>query len=72
MEHKKQLEIFLTEKKLKIYDGIRDSHGNNRLMTVDELELLKQSFNPNELKALYLDEYQPILPPQNHLRKPFQ
>ncbi len=57
--HKKQLEILMSEKRLKLYDGIRDSHGVNRLMTVSELEILKQSFFPNKFKELYLNEYQP-------------
>ena len=62
MVRKKQLEILLSEKRIKLYDGIRDSHGTNRLMTVSELEKLKQSFTPSEFKALYLNEYQPIQP----------
>ena len=72
MANKKQLEIFLTEKKLKLYDGIRDSHGVNRLMTVDELEALRRSFNPSSFKALYLNEYEPKPPPRNHSGKPTQ
>jgi hypothetical protein len=55
--HKKQLEILLSEKRIKLYDGIRDSHGNNRLMTISELETLRQSFTPIKFKALYLNEY---------------
>jgi hypothetical protein len=58
MIHKKQLEILMSDKRIKLYDGIRDSHGVNRLMTVAELELLKQSFTPIEFKALYLNEYE--------------
>ena len=57
MIHKKQLEILLSEKRIKLYDGIRDSHGNNRLMTISELETLRQSFTPIKFKKLYLNEY---------------
>jgi len=70
MIHKKQLEILMSDKRIKLYDGIRDSHGVNRLMTVDELEALKKSFTPNEFKALYLNEYEPKQPHQKHPRKP--
>jgi len=57
MIHKKQLEILISDKRIKLYDGHRGACS--KLMTPEELEILKQSFTPNKFKELYINEYKP-------------
>ena len=58
MINKKQLDILKSDKSIKLYGG---SRGLNPLMTVEELEVLKQNFTPDKFKALYLDEFKAFL-----------
>jgi hypothetical protein len=55
MINKKQLDILASDKRFKLYDGHRGACS--KLMTPEELEILKQSFTPNKFKELYLEEY---------------
>ena len=57
MIHKKQLDILTSDKTLKLYEGDRGTC--NHFITIERVELLRQSFTPIKFKELYLNEYSP-------------